>query len=180
MEHAGTPLTFWSMRTWSADGLRLVPEDVGAALRAAAASVLGVLLFILLLDGWLFRAELQSSYVDFYRSALFPRMDQAMLGSLREEVGYRLLLMTGLVLILNRATRLRPAMVIGLAIGLAQLANVLPFVPLAPSYVLLRFWLVGCVWGWLYWRHGWVTAAIAHPLTHLLLDPLLLALLSRS
>jgi hypothetical protein len=56
---------------------------------------------------------------------------------------------------------------------LSQLANVFPLLLDTPVYSLLRFWLVGSVWGWLYFRHGWLTAAVAHPLTHPVMDPLL-------
>lgn len=43
-----------------------------------------------------------------------------------------------------------------------------------PLYATLRYWLVGAVWGWLYWRHGFLAALAGHGLSHLLLDPLLL------
>jgi hypothetical protein len=33
------------------------------------------------------------------------------------------------------------------------------------------------VWGWLYWRHGFVSALLGHGLCHLLLDPALRAAL---
>jgi hypothetical protein len=43
-----------------------------------------------------------------------------------------------------------------------------------PVYASLRYLAVGSVWGWLYWRHGWVSALIGHGAAHLVLDPLLL------
>jgi hypothetical protein len=64
------------------------------------------------------------------------------------------------------------------AIILSQFANVWAFVVAEPIYGSLRYWLVGCVWGWLYWKHGFVTAAAAHGACHLLLDPALKLTLS--
>jgi len=160
----------------SAPAPRLLPAEWGRASRAAALSIVGVTLFVLLLDGWLFRGRLDPGYLAFYRSPLIPRTLLAMRGALGEELVIRLLLMTLLWVGLAKAG-LRPLWVAALAIGGAQFVNIMLLLPLAPLYVTLRFWLVGAAWGYLYWRHGWVTAAAAHPLCHLLLDPLLRATL---
>jgi hypothetical protein len=63
------------------------------------------------------------------------------------------------------------------AVVLAQLVNVEWLALEAPPWGALRFWLVGCTWGWLYWRHGFASALIGHGAVHLLLDPLLQRLL---
>lgn len=63
------------------------------------------------------------------------------------------------------------------AIVLAQLANAGAWAFAVPPWGMVRFWLVGCIWGWLYWRHGFATALVAHGASHLLLDPLLLAVI---
>jgi len=60
----------------------------------------------------------------------------------------------------------------------AQFANVGVLVVADPLYAGLRYWLVGCVWGWLYWRHGWLAAVAGHVLTHPVLDPVLYLVLT--
>lgn len=167
-----------SGRSEPAPGLTFLPKDRSRAVRAAVISIVATSLFIAILDGVLFRSRLSPDYVAFYTSPLFPRTAYALLGSLIEEVKFRLILMTCLMLILTRATGLKPLHAAGIAIILSQLANVFPLLLVTPLYGLLRFWLVGSVWGWLYFRHGWVTAAVAHPLTHLVMDPWLLLTLT--
>jgi hypothetical protein len=153
--------------------LTFLPRDWSRAVRAAIISIVATSLFIATLDGFLFRSRLDPGYVAFYTSPLLPRTAYALLGSLIEEVKFRLILMTCLMLVLTRATGLKSLHAAGIAIILSQLANVFPLLLETPLYSLLRFWLVGSTWGWLYFRHGWLTAAIAHPLTHVVMDPLL-------
>lgn len=84
---------------------------------------------------------------------------------------YRLVVMTAFIMVCVRLFSRAPTLSIVGSIVLAQLACVWPFLLVFPLYASLYFWLIGCVWGWLYWRHGWVTSAMAHSLVHLLLDP---------
>jgi hypothetical protein len=56
----------------------------------------------------------------------------------------------------------------------SQLWLVWPLLLAAPFYGALRYWAVGSVWGWLYWRHGWLAGVAGHSATHLVMDPLLL------
>lgn len=155
----------------------MLPLNRAAAARAVVLAVVGVTVFILLLDGWLFRAHLPQRYVDFYTSPLSPRTFVVCAMAMIEEVKYRLLLMTALV-VLARLARvpMMPALLWGIVI-VAQFANVHPWVLDDPLYATLRYWVVGCTWGWLYWRHGWVAALLGHGVNHLLLDPLLLVAL---
>jgi hypothetical protein len=71
----------------------------------------------------------------------------------------------------------RPALSLALGALAGQLALVGGLVIAFPAYASLRFLAVGLVWAWTYWRHGWITALAAHGTSHLLLDPLLLAVL---
>jgi hypothetical protein len=112
-------------------------------------------------------------YVAFFTSPLWPRTALMSAKAAIEEVEYRLLLMTVLVFLFSRR---RYGIVA--AIVLAQLVNVWPTLLVDPLYGSLRYWLVGCVRGWLYWKHGWLTALAGHSLCHLVLDPLLLATLA--
>jgi hypothetical protein len=161
-------------------GLRLLPRDWSAAGKAIAASIVGVTLFILILDGVIFRHALPPGYVELYTSPLIPRTPTAFFLSAVEEVKYRLLLMTALVMLMSLWRKPLPPLAFIAAILISQFVNVGALVIAFPIYSSLRFWLIGCVWGWLYWRHGWLAALIAHPATHIVLDPLLAQVLLHS
>ena len=163
-----------------ASGLRLWPDDLPAACRAVAASVVGVTAFILILDAIVFRRVLPADYVTTYTSPLLPRTLLACFGAGVEEVIFRLVGMTAIVVALCFWRRPVPAAGFVAAILLSQLANVLPIVLAYPLWGTLRFWAVGSLWGFLYWRHGWAAALVAHGTIHLLLDPLLLWALTRT
>ena len=154
-------------------GLRFRPADSTAAAAPIIASIISVTLFILLLDGLVFRRWLPAGYVDFYTSPLIPRTFRACLLSSFEEVKFRLILMTLLVMLVSRWRTPVPARAIVAIILISQLANVWVLIVAYPLYASLRFWLVGSVWGWLYWRHGWLAALVGHVSTHVILDPLL-------
>lgn len=142
----------------------------GLSAGALAAAV--VTAFVLALD-MVFRPALPAGYVAFFTAPLWPRIAFICALAAIEEVKFRLLLTTGLAWLLSRW---RYAMIA--AIALAQLTSAWPAIIADPVYALLRYWLVGCTWGWLYWRHGFVTALIAHASVHLVLDPLLYIVLS--
>ncbi|MFM5955330.1 MAG: type II CAAX prenyl endopeptidase Rce1 family protein [Novosphingobium sp.] len=155
----------------------MYPSDRTLALRATALSVVCVCLLIVALD-LAFRADLPTGYLRAYTDPLWPRTAWSCLDSVGEELVYRLGLMTALAavpaLIRRRAG---PGWIVA-AIVLAQLVNTGPLVFVVPPWGMLRFWLVGCVWGWLYWRHGFFSALIGHGVAHILLDPVLLAVLA--
>lgn len=159
-------------------GLAMLPSDRRQAVLATAGAIAGVSLFVAVLDGWLFRGHLPAAYVDFYRSALLPRsLDMGLLAAL-EEVKYRLLVMTGLAALASVLGVRLNAVAFTAIILLAQFINVGALVVADPLYATLRYWLVGSVWGWLYWRHGWLSALAGHSICHLVLDPLLLIALA--
>lgn len=82
-----------------------------------------------------------------------------------EEVLYRGILGTGLVLVLQR-----PA----LAFLLAQILNVSLGHPAGGLlYVALRFVAPGMVWAWLYWRAGLGASIAGHIGAHLVYQPLI-------
>lgn len=155
-------------------GLGLFPNDPRAAGSATIRSILGVTLFIVVLDALIFRRHLDASYVTFYTSDLRGRTLPMCFKALWEEIQYRLVSMTAIVAIVRIAQgKVSPATYVFAAI-LAQFYGVWPFVVQDPLYASLRYLAVGTVWGLLYWRHGWLAAASGHALTHLILDPLLL------
>lgn len=159
------------------NGLRLRPKNWSAAAKAISVSIAGVTLFILILDGILFRQSLPSDYVVFYTSPLIPRTPVvAVLASL-EEVKFRLVLMTLMIVALGCWRRPLPPIAFVAVILACQFANVGSLVIADPVYASLRYWAVGSVWGLLYWRHGWLAALIGHSATHFILDPLLMLVL---
>lgn len=169
-------LTVWEFaaETRTLCGLRLWPADWRKAAAATLTAVVGVTAFVLLLDCWLFRAHLSAAYVRFFTSPLMSHTPVMCLKAAFEEVWYRLLLMTVFAFSVT-AVRRQP-----LGPGMVALILVALQIPTAgiiladPVYASLRYFAVGAVWGWLYWRHGWVSALIGHVTCHLLLDPLLL------
>ena len=169
----------WAATAFSRCDLRLLPSDWKKASMAVALSVAGTTVFILILDCLFFRGHLSSSYVAFFTSPLVPRTLAMCLLAVFEELKFRLLLMSVLALAVAALwKRTPPAFCFPLIIVAAQLANVGMFVLLDPVYASLRYLAVGCVWGWLYWKYGWVSALVGHGTAHLILDPLLLVGLS--
>jgi hypothetical protein len=142
---------------------------------AVALSIGAVTAFILFLDCFLFRAHLSANYVAFFTSPLTPRLQAICLLAAYEEVKFRLLLMTALTLMVAALwKRTPPGWCFVLIIIAAQVANIGSFLVGDPGYGSLRYLAVGSVWGWLYWKHGWLSALIGHTSTHIVLDPLLL------
>jgi len=158
-------------------GLGILPTDGKAAITAGACAILGVTVFVALLDGVVFRSHLDAGYVDFYTSPLASRTIPMCFKALSEEVAYRLVMMTAFVAII-KAVRgsVSPLAFVVMAV-FAQFYGVWPYMLHDPLYASLRYLLVGTIWGLLYWKHGWITAASAHAFTHLILDPLLLLVL---
>ena len=157
--------------------LRFLPCDWRAAAIAIALSIAAVTAFILILDCFLFRAHLPANYVAFYTSPLSPRLQAICVLAAYEEVKFRLLLMTALCVVVAAFWKQTPPgwcfMLIIIAV---QFANVGAFIlnnP-DPAYTSLRYLAVGSIWGWLYWKHGWLSALIGHSSAHIFLDPLLL------
>ncbi|MEW6640325.1 MAG: hypothetical protein AB1586_07450 [Pseudomonadota bacterium] len=169
-----------SARTSVFADLQLMPAAVRwtAAAAAAAIAAVGVSAIVIAADV-AFRSHLTADYVAQYTSALMPRIGFRILASAFEEVKWRLGLMTLLIGVARLALGRRPPdwFFIGV-IAFVQVCNVADGLVAAPVYGTLRFFLPGGVWGWLYWRHGWLTALAAHAGCHLIIDPALLIVLS--
>jgi len=126
-----------------------------------------------------FRSHLAADYVTQYTSDLMPRMAFMVLTSTYEEVKWRLVLMTLLIAAARLILGRRPPDGVFIAvIAFVQFCNVADGLAAAPVYSAFRFFLPGCVWGWLYWRHGWMTGLAAHAGCHLIMDPVLRIVLS--
>ena len=123
---------------WAMGGLRIVPVAPGVAVRDIVASIAGVTIFVLVLDGLLFRGHLTREYLDFYTSPLLPRVWVISAKAGIEEIKYRLVLMTGLAL---AYTTLRGKLDTPAAVGIiiaAKFANVGNLVLADPLYGTLR------------------------------------------
>lgn len=153
-------------------GLKLAPSKSGLVAAIASAALVAAL--VLVLDGVLFRAALAPEYVASFNEPLALRLAFYPARSLTEEILYRLVVMSCLFWLAQRWNPRALTLTLCCAILIAQLLNVLPksgdttFV-----YLLARFIVPGLVWGFLFWRYNFATAALAHMTCHLLLQPAL-------
>lgn len=160
-----------ALRSWP---LPFFPEDWRLALRDTTAVVVGLTLACLVLDVVVFRSSLPAAYVASYQLPAWPRTLLTCFASAREELIYRLVLTTALVVLVTAGRKPDDRSAPWLAFIAAQAVLVWPSVLAWPLWASLRFWAVGSVWGWLYWRRGFVAALLGHASIHLALDPLLL------
>ncbi len=173
MRDTGGCARAWRDRFHRLTGLRILPQDGRAAVLATILAVIGVTGFVVLLDAMIFRAHLSASYLEAIRQPLGMPTFVAVFLSAIEEVKFRLVLMTLLAAIAVQLQGRLTAIAAMVVIAAAQFANAGEVVMADPLYATLRFWLMGSVWGWLYWRHGWLAALAGHMLVHPVLDPLL-------
>lgn len=154
----------------------------GGSIRIGAIWALGVALYVLLIDGLLLHPLMSPNMKAFLQLPLLPRMAIAMARAFNENVLYRLFLFGGA---LAAWRKLRPdhptslMTVLALA-ALAQVVNIDlnvalidhdPITPAVLAYWLIRYIVPGVIWGWLYWRHGFVTAEVASVGAHVFLQP---------
>ena len=162
------------LRLWPASGLH--PWLVGLA------AAVGVAVAVVILDCFLFRATLPADYVATLRQPLWLRLVYFMPRAFTENTVYRLFLISLLVLLMGRFWREAdgtPASgAYWVALVLAQVVNITLNVvahetvtPLILFYDTIRYVAPGCLWGYLFWRHGLATAEIAAVGTHLFLQP---------
>ncbi|MGO4313912.1 hypothetical protein AB4Z35_29415 [Pseudomonas sp. KB_15] len=174
---------FFAQRT----GLRLASHDLSHPIAVAFGIGLLVAIYIATIDVVVFRHLLPPRYVAYFSElTLSERMIYFMLRAFNENILYRLFLMSALVWGIGLAWRdsqgLPPKTAYWIAIVLAQaipmLLNEASFYPphITPFfllYVAVRFILAGILWGFLYWRYGFVMAETAHVSTHIFLQPIL-------
>jgi len=165
-------------------GFALTLRHAGRSLRLAILSGLAFGLWMAIADTWLFSAEvplvqhvMQGSMSTMARIAWHTR------GALFDEALYRLVLLTSLAWLIARYTGWRdgravwPAILV-VALVCYPLGNWAYFAGLDWSALtvvreLLLHGGAGVLWGWLYWRHGWLAGMAGHMAAHLALQPLL-------
>ena len=170
-------------------GSKNLAHPVAVPVLVAALVALGVAI----LDGLVCRGVLADSYVQLLTTVgLGTRLLYFMLRAFNENIIYRLFVLSGLVWIIGMVWHepdLRPANgAFWTAIVLAQVINISinvvaasagPITPSVLGYDAIRYIVPGVIWGYLYWRYGFVTAEIASVGTHPFLQPLLAHLLKR-
>jgi len=155
-------------------GLRLWPAD-STWVTGMSLTMVGVTAFVIALDCWLFRGHLSADYLRIYTGPLAAHTPALCILAAFEELKYRLLIMTALVVALTALWgRAPPWWAMALIIVGVQAVNVAGPLIADPGYASLRYLAVGSAWGWLYWRYGWSVALVGHATCHLVLDPLLL------
>jgi hypothetical protein len=166
-------------------GLRIESTGLRRPFLTLLAIAAGVALEIVIVDCVLFRSMLRPDYVALFRNqGLGFRTCFFMLAAYVENIEYRLFLMSALVWVIGslwRGSDGRPANgAFWTAMTLAQVVNIAvnvvpqaagPITPLVLAYDGLRYLFPGVVWGYLYWRHGFVAAEIASVGTHPFLQP---------
>jgi hypothetical protein len=164
--------------------LRFFPEDAHATVVAVGASIVGCTLGVVAVDA-AFRSTLTSQYVSAF-TGLHPWLTTVLMISqaTRDEILGRLILVGGMVTVAGFVLRGRtiPPAVLAAIFLVAQIFILLPQLPTPNSTVELtydtfRYAAPGLLWGWLFWRHGFVGALLGHAGTHLVLDPALRRLL---
>jgi hypothetical protein len=148
-------------------------------------SAFAVAVYVSIVDGFLFRAVLPPTYVNEFRpNSLNARLAYYFLRAFQENVIYRLFVFSGLMLSVSRlrgqAVTEFPSMLVWTIAFATQFLNVAinvmvadPFSGTLFAYDIVRFVVPGTLWGWLYWRHGFVTIEVAHVACHAFLQPAL-------
>ncbi|MFL9863604.1 hypothetical protein PQR67_05420 [Paraburkholderia fungorum] len=168
-------------------GLRLAAHDLGRPVVVAFSIGLLVAVYVATVDLIVFRQLLPPDYVAFFAGhPLSERLVYFMLRAFNENIFYRLVFMStmlwGMGLVWRDSRGQIPNAAYWIAIILAQaipmLLNEAPFYPSHLTaafllYVVAHFILTGILWGFLYWRYGFVTAEIAHVSTHIFLQPVM-------
>ena len=154
--------------------------------RLAAFAGLAFGVWMALADKWLFASAVPAVQHEMLRSmSTLGRLAFFARGALFDEIWYRMIALTGLAWLIARGTGWRD----GRAVWPAILVVALVLYPLGTwDYFGALHWSggtlarelllhggAGGLWGWLYWRHGWLAAVTGHMCAHVALQPLLTA-----
>jgi len=170
-------------------GFGLLPRQGVRSLGLALIAGLGFGLWMALADASLFASAIPE--VQRLMTAQMTASERIVWfarGALVDEVIYRLIAMTAIAWCLALVSRLREGRLVWPVILLVALVvypngNWAYFSALEPSVLTVLRALslhgaAGVLWGWLYWRHGWLSAVTGHVAAHLSLQPLLSLLAS--
>jgi hypothetical protein len=150
-------------------------------------AAVGVSLYVVSVDA-LFRPVLPPHYVAvFHKAPLWMRLMYFMARAFNENILYRLFIFSGLVNILIffqgwHSVQLPQILAAGfvaqaLNLGINIMAAAEPITATLLVYDLFRIMGPGLLWAWLFWRFGFITSEVSHVGGHLVLQPMLGALL---
>jgi hypothetical protein len=168
-------------------GLRLQGHGTRRPMLVGIAAAIAVAVYVAAIDGVVFRATLPTSYVFFFETTgLRDRLIYFMLRAFNENVIYRLFVFSSIFYLISRIKGARPDVLppalIWCAIVATQMLNIgVNVAALSPDplsfaallYDALRYVAPGILWGWLYWRFGFLTAEVASVGCHIFLQPAL-------
>jgi hypothetical protein len=168
-------------------GLRLQGHGTRRPVLVGVAAAIAAAVYVAAIDGVVFRATLPTSYVFFFETTgLRDRLIYFMLRAFNENVIYRLFVFSSIFYLISRINGARPKVLppalIWCAIVATQMLNIgVNVAALSPDpisfaallYDALRYVAPGVLWGWLYWRFGFLTAEIASVGCHIFLQPAL-------
>jgi hypothetical protein len=164
-------------------GLALEDRRGAFPVRDALMAALAVAVFCALCD-WIWRPELHPGYVQFLSATpLAQRSLRFAMRAFNESIIYRLFLGSLLVWAFGRVWKKADGQTADGAFwagfALSQIVNIwinvsalAPLTPAAAAHDALRYVAPGVVWGWLYWRRGFVANEIACTSVHLFFQPL--------
>ncbi len=152
--------------------------------RLAALLGLAFGLWMAMADAWLFAGVVPPVQHELLRSVpTVPRIAQFARGALFDEIWFRLIVLTGLAWLVARGTGWRDGRAVWPAILVVALViyplgtwgyfGKLDWSALTVAREVLLHGAAGTLWGWLYWRHGWLAGVTGHICAHLALQPLL-------
>jgi hypothetical protein len=163
-----------------------LPIGLRCGLRSAVIAVVAGLLFgayMVAADALVFHAVIPGSQAELLLVPAAQRIVYFARGALIDELEFRLVLMTALVwLFVTLAGSQRQwcywASILLAALVAYPLAHWAYLAALQPGALAIArevslHGAAGALWGYLYWRHGFVAAVLGHVSAHLTLEPLL-------
>lgn len=179
-----------------ASSAMLRPRELGFYLtfrhgtRSLWHAVLAGLIFgvwVAVADTWLFASIVPQAQREMLAQVpVLSRIALHAQAALLEEIEYRLIALTGLAWLIARYTGWRDARAVWPAILLVALVlyplslwdyfRALDWSGLTVTRELMLDGGAGMLWGWLYWRHGWLACVAGHVATQFALQPLLTVL----
>lgn len=156
------------------------------SLRLAALAGLVFGLWMAVADTWLFASVVPPVQHELLATtSTSSRIWQFAGGAFFDEIEFRLIALTGLAWLIARSTGWRDARAVWPAILAVALVlyplgtwgyfGTLDWSGMTVARELLLHCGAGVLWGWLYWRHGWLAGVTGHISAHLALQPLLTA-----
>jgi hypothetical protein len=170
---------------WLPLGLKILPHSSTYAPALGASVAIGVAFgaYMALADATVFHSVIPASQTAMIsESSPLQRIAYFIPAVIFDEVVFRLILVSALVWLLGMVAGLRAlcfwaaivfaAVVAYPAFHLSYLAS-LSLTPLTVSREILLHGAAGVLWGYLYWKHGWLAGLAGHISAHFSLQPML-------